>query len=453
MRCVISIAEHEREMAFKWFDWVSELGGTEGHSLHIIPAAGMDMKEIYAKADKAFPHSGVTTQIDYEEQTSDWQNRELIRSASGPNSAFRQVAWHIFQNKTGPWFWCELDCIPTRKDWLDRLEAEYKSCGKPFMGAQVLIETVPEHMSGNAVYPQNVPEEAPLLVMRTAWKPKGQEQRFELAFDVAGAKDVLPKAHWTNLIQHIFRHKGFESRAEFDATIDPNAVVFHSCKDGSIFKYLRENLSGVTSETKRQCVGVKTLAESQTDSQFEPEGASSIRDVAPTQELRGAGEVSLPGGSLTKPAPLQPKGGDDLRRTDATATSKESTEFTNSGVVPLSNAEPTVQSVGSATVFTKTFPMNMGQTRSCPYCQTPPDKWCPYCRAWKDPNYEQQLENVIKQNAAIRNGLPAMSPPWENREDSERDVKMLCDTLALFAKAPIYKSRVRNALRKAKIIK
>ena len=60
---------------------------------------------------------------------------------------------------------------------------------------------------------------------------------------------------------------------------------------------------------------------------------------------------------------------------------------------------------------------------------------------------------VIKQNAVIRNGLPAMSPPWENREDSERDVKMLCDALSLFCKAPLYKSRVRNALREAKIIK
>ena len=64
-----------------------------------------------------------------------------------------------------------------------------------------------------------------------------------------------------------------------------------------------------------------------------------------------------------------------------------------------------------------------------------------------------ELETVIQQNSVIKNGLPAMSPPWENREDSERDVKMLCDALALFTKSPVYKGRVRQALREAKIIK
>jgi hypothetical protein len=64
-----------------------------------------------------------------------------------------------------------------------------------------------------------------------------------------------------------------------------------------------------------------------------------------------------------------------------------------------------------------------------------------------------ELQAVIAQNSVIKNGLPAMSPPWENKEDTERDIKMLCDALALFAKAPIYKSRVRQALREAKIIK
>ncbi len=54
--------------------------------------------------------------------------------------------------------------------------------------------------------------------------------------------------------------------------------------DSFIFRGLPPNLSGGIEETQRQCVGVKTLAESQTDSQFEPEGASSIRDVSPAQK-------------------------------------------------------------------------------------------------------------------------------------------------------------------------
>jgi hypothetical protein len=66
---------------------------------------------------------------------------------------------------------------------------------------------------------------------------------------------------------------------------------------------------------------------------------------------------------------------------------------------------------------------------------------------------KNEIEAIIAQNSVIKNGLPAMSPPWENREDSEKDVKMLCDALALFAKSPVYKHRVREALREAKIIK
>jgi hypothetical protein len=220
-------------------------------------------------------------------------------------------------------------------------------------------------MSGYAVYPTNVPELAPMIVQRLHWVPKGQSQRFELAFDVAGAKDVLPKAHFTNLIQHIFRHKGFESRFEFDATIDPNAVVFHSCKDGSIFKYLRENLSGVVHTNGKERNNQGVVGEggmSQTDSpKLKVPTAQNICDVAKN-------------------------------------TSSETT------------------------IVNRTF-------------------------------VSDEMQAVIEQNGVIKHGLPAMSPPWENKEDTERDVKMLCDALALFCKAPIYKSRVRNALREAKIIK
>ncbi len=367
-------------MADRWFSWVCELGGTEGHHLHLIPAAGVDISALIPKATKAF-NGNLSIIKDEEGQTSDWQVEDFLRSASGPNSAFRQVAWHFHNNNLGPYFWCELDCIPLRTDWLHWLEREYEVTalpnGKMFMGADVQIESVPPHMSGNGIYLDPVMN-ATSLVRRTNWIPKGQDKAFELAFDIAGAREVLQKCHFTNLIQHKFRFKGFESRYEFDAVIDKNAVVFHSDKKGTIYKYLRENL-GIVS-------GLILNPEYQT--------ASHELDVR-TGELvsreknlcGGVGEVIASGGIATEPAPLQ------------TSTH------------------------GSAIGFTRTF--------------TP----------------SEDLENVIAQNAVIRNGLPAMSPPWENREDSERDVKMLCDALALFCKSPVYKHRVREALRGAKIIK
>lgn len=242
MNVVVSIAAHEIEMARRWFDWVIELGGTEGHSIFMIPASGLPIAEIVAKAVTAFG-GRVTIIVDEEAEKSDWQISEPTRSASGPNSAFRQVAWYFYHKKLGPYFWCELDCIPLKKEWLDQLEAEYKECGKPFMGANVEIANVPPHMSGNGIY-TDIIAQAPSLVMRTNWSNNEQSQSFELAFDIAGAREVIPRAHWTKLIQHKFRYEGFKSRQEFDAVIDPSAVVFHSDKSGSIYPYLRENLSG-----------------------------------------------------------------------------------------------------------------------------------------------------------------------------------------------------------------
>lgn len=47
---------------------------------------------------------------------------------------------------------------------------------------------------------------------------------------------------------------------------------------------------------------------------------------------------------------------------------------------------------------------------------------------------------------------PKLAPPWKNRKESEKEVALLCEALALFAQAPAYKKRVRDALRRVKII-
>ncbi len=403
MRVVISICKHELRLAHDWFNWVLDLGGPEGHSLHLIPSSGTDIKDIFEKANRAF-HNQVSVQIDYEAETSDWQNTDLMRSASGPNSSFRQVAWDFEHFKKGPWFWCELDCIPLKRDWLRRLESEYAvavSKGKVFMGAHVLIERVREHMSGNAVYPENTPSEAPLLVQRTNYVCDGQPQPLGLAFDVAGAPDVIPKAYWTNLIQHKFRYGKFESREQFDSVIDPNAVVFHSCKDGSIFKYLREKL-----------LPVPVLA-----------------DPRPPLTVNQGGEARESTESIPSCKAVKAESAADSR--GGQFIPYVSTGGVGEGVMSIHDSRP----VDAGFTITKHVP-------NLPKDQRPTVE-----------NKTTTIEDVIEQSSPIRNGLPAMSPPWENREDTEADVKMLCDALALFCKAPIYKSRVRNALREAKIIK
>ena len=244
MNIAIACAEHEREMALRWFSWAAELGGTEGHKLFLLPVAGMDAKAIIQAAETAFPDA-VTVLRDAEAIKSDWQSTDLARSAAGPNSAFRQVAWHFYMKKLGPFFFCELDCIPLKKGWIAALEEAYRKAGKPFMGAHVTIDKVPEHMSGNAVYSQDTVTLAPSIVMRTNWTTGGKE--YELAFDIAGAKEIIPQAHWTPLIQHNFRHSGFASREDVDALVSHEAVVFHSNKDGSLIDILRGSVGAQAS--------------------------------------------------------------------------------------------------------------------------------------------------------------------------------------------------------------
>jgi hypothetical protein len=227
-------------MAIRWMKWVKTLGDTAGHRLFLLPAADMDAREVVEAAESAFP-GAVTVLRDAENIKSDWQSTDLARSAAGPNSAFRQLAWHFFLNKLGPWLFCEMDCIPLKPGWLNAIETEYQRAGKPFMGAHVLIPKVPPHLTGNAVYSEDAVSLAPTLVMRTNWTtPEGTT--FELAFDVASATEVLPQSHFTNLIQHEFRHQGFKNRAEVDALVRSDAVMFHSNKDGSLIQLLKSNV-------------------------------------------------------------------------------------------------------------------------------------------------------------------------------------------------------------------
>lgn len=236
MNLAVPLCEHERQLALKWFSWVSELGPIEGHQLYLLPAYGMEFTDVRLLAEQAFP-GAVIIIPDSEKIKSDWQADVPARSAAGPNSMFRTFAWHFYYAKLGPWFWLELDAIPLKAGFIDAIEAEYIRGGMPFMGAHVVIDKVPEHLTGNSVCPQNVPELAPTLIQHTNWIDSGKE--YELAFDIAGAKEVLPKAHFTNLIQHRFRHPGFKTRAEVDALLDPNAVIFHSNKDGSLISFLK----------------------------------------------------------------------------------------------------------------------------------------------------------------------------------------------------------------------
>lgn len=225
MNLAMAYCAADRDAAQRWMEHCSRFNQRR-HDLYLMPARGIELVlGMWGEGWRT-----VTNLSDWMNIRSNWHTNAATRDASGPNSMFRQFA-RYFGDRGEPWMFCEPDAIPLCDGWLDRIEDEYRSAGKPYMAA--LIEKPWKHVSGNMVCPPEAAMESTLIL------PVRDKKGVELAFDLAGARAVLPKCHITNLIQHQFRAPEFTSRDDFEARVSKEAVLFHSCKGGSIFQYLR----------------------------------------------------------------------------------------------------------------------------------------------------------------------------------------------------------------------
>ena len=103
---------------------------------------------------------------------------------------------------------------------------------KPFMGDRVEVQIegkdIPLHMSGVGVY------ENPIYLHA------GEAYRaHDIAWDMAAKDQIVPNAHFTDLIEHAWKHPSFTSHSELATQMGPNTVVFHSSKDGSLIDLLQ----------------------------------------------------------------------------------------------------------------------------------------------------------------------------------------------------------------------
>ena len=228
MLVVLPVGPHDREQAVRWVKWVNELGGLGSHRLMVACARRV------SNPNELVP-AGHELYVPHDEDERGWPQ--------SPNHLFRRVIQHITWTKEGePFLWCEPDCIPTTKGWLDLIDGEYRACGKKFMGAQVLVGNTPEHMSGNGIYGKNAMYHAPHLV-----------QADLAAFDVVAAEQIVGQAHWTTSVQHVWRKDEgrnftFPDQASVDAMVSKSALLFHQNKDGTLIERLRERLFGKRAE-------------------------------------------------------------------------------------------------------------------------------------------------------------------------------------------------------------
>lgn len=233
---LVALAFHpkDQDQAERLAVWIRDLGGCKGHELllGIDSAVTSQRNAIQCYFEQSFDKVTVLPITNpYNEDENAWPK--------AANFCFATLARHIEENNLAPyWLWLESDCVFIRAGALDAIETEYKQAKKHFLGALVSVHTaemdVPDHGSGIAVYPGLMTRYAGLALIS-----------FDIAWDVAAKDQILPQLHRTKLIVHAWKHPSFKDQSEVDNLLaaNPEMMIFHSSKDGSLVDLLRARMN------------------------------------------------------------------------------------------------------------------------------------------------------------------------------------------------------------------
>lgn len=231
MIAAFSVCKRDSRLLIDLLKWIEFLGPQKEHLALICADAATvfnDIIEAKEIAERVFKGCVVVTN---DVSVDGW--------IEGPKSLFLTTAQWA-QSNNMPFLLMETDAIPLKAGWLDAIAAEYETCGKPFMGH---------------VYPSGNPALPPLVmsgigVYAPATYTLVQEVvRAGANWDMAMTPVVVPHAHHTNLIHHIwgemnnppvFADENIPGTAQFCLKqINPEAVIFHRDKTHSIIRCLK----------------------------------------------------------------------------------------------------------------------------------------------------------------------------------------------------------------------
>lgn len=237
---VLALCTRDQGQALSLLNWIGEMGMNHT-KLFILCSHDCKVSELMEAGKKGF--ADVVHIPDVELVNSNWHEEgHHVKSAAGPNSLFRQAAWRFYLKEKTPWLFLEPDAIPCHRNWLRDISDEYDmalSKGKCFLGFEVKRDTHPgdvgHHMSGIGVYPFDVPQKAHTSISSG-----------DTAFDIEGASKIVPQMHPSRIIMHRYRPPAFGSQADFEERVPAHLAIYHACKDGSIYPFLRNRL-GITS--------------------------------------------------------------------------------------------------------------------------------------------------------------------------------------------------------------
>lgn len=226
LSCILAFHIGNRGQAIALLEWLAELGPQPGRFFL------MCRQELQ---DPAMLPAGWEWMTDWDKIEGDWSAGG--KDATGANSMWQQAAREARRLQLGPWLWLEPDAVPCRSDWMAGLAKEYEAANKCFMGAK--RNTRRPQMSGVAVYHQDTAAMVPNALMAR-----------EMPFDQYAAADFVKNAHFTALVVDEWRSGGeFTSKALFDGRVPKHTAIYHACKDGTIYDFLRARLFPKEQET------------------------------------------------------------------------------------------------------------------------------------------------------------------------------------------------------------
>lgn len=227
---ILTIATSDRDInqAFRQMKWIGWLSSRNGNSM-LEESCLLVVSQRAAKRKVFKELCWLASKIFREARCFVPPTEHEVGWPGSANWMFAQALTHVEQHFGDDVFFLEPDGIPLTPDWYDRWLAEWEVArqnGKSFMGA--LVPHAVTHMTGIAVYGRDWRELAPTY----AQCPDHD------AFDCYGAPMGLPHAHFTNLIQHVFKRSEPGWRVPHLGIISPNAVLFHQDKKGVLLPML-----------------------------------------------------------------------------------------------------------------------------------------------------------------------------------------------------------------------
>ncbi len=224
---VLPVCKPDFHLAVKWINWVIALN-CPPFTLIVFCAASMEREHVIRLMSMVKGSLLVSVQVN-----PNLYERHDLGYAACANNEFRSALEMTEQLYPGrPTLWCEPDCIPIRRTWVNEIDAEYVACEKPFMGDFHAAGAIP-HMTGNAVYSADWRKLAPSIA--TLPYPKAEQ-----GFDTQCAHDTVRQMARSTRIQQIWMAPLFTEQTI--ACIAPSTALFHRDKSGTLIDVLAKRL-------------------------------------------------------------------------------------------------------------------------------------------------------------------------------------------------------------------